>query len=817
MDSPDAYTSDPMFKSNFKIAWRNLFRNRLHTTINIGGLIIGFTIGIAILAVVYDQFNYDHFNKNRKKIYQAYQVFNNPEGEGIANSFGYAQAPVYKSEVAAIEKITRFVDGGNHIQFNGVDKQIPVSLVDEDFLSMFSFTILKGNRSTPLKNLSDVVVTEEAAKKLFGNEDPIGKTIKATVGDKMQLLVVSALVQNISGSSIYFQVLARIENRTNYATAKLNWGDRSPSMYIQLKEGATSRQAEMQLKTIDKKYVPDWYTDMAKKGARPDQYGDLFATRLLPLDEMHFSTRVNGHRAVSYGQMITMMTVGLFIIFIACFNFVNINLANAFSRSREIGVRKCLGAARGKLFAQLWSESFLLCAIAFMCSLVLVNVLLHSINGFDPLRNALLNEIWTPGFMILAVSLLLFVSLIAGGYPSWLMIRFKVVESLKGRISMNRKNGLRSSLIVMQFVIACIMISCTYIIYQQFQYLQNADLGINKDYIISVPLHQPDKGKEIIEKLRLRLASNPHIISITGSNINMGRGSDHRTVKSSTDFSYNEKQIHSNFASIDYDYLKTFGLKPIEGQDFDKSFGSDTSHNILISESVAKQFNENNLIGKFIGADSSFRGWRVVGIFPDFHLYSMEEGIEPLSLTLDNKSALNYCFIKTTAQNPVASMDVVKKEMSLLEPGQEFTGTFVNENISNWYQAEKSMSVLFSIAAVVAILLSCSGLLAMVLLVIQQRIKEIGVRKVLGASVQNISLLISKDFLRLVGLAVLIATPISWFAMHKWLEDFPYRIQMQVWMFALVALTALFIALVTISTNTIRAAMQNPVNSLRSE
>jgi hypothetical protein len=225
-------------------------------------------------------------------------------------------------------------------------------------------------------------------------------------------------------------------------------------------------------------------------------------------------------------QMITMMMVGMFIIFIACFNFVNINLANAFTRSREIGVRKCLGAAKGKLFAQLWSESFLLCAIAFVFSLLLVNVLLRSINGLDQLRNALLNEIWKPGFMALVVLLLLFVSLMAGGYPSWLMIRFNVVESLKGRISMKRKSGLRSSLIVMQFVIACIMISCTYIIYQQYQYLQNADLGINKEYVISVPLHQPDKGREIIEKLRLRLASNPHILSITGSNINMGRGSE---------------------------------------------------------------------------------------------------------------------------------------------------------------------------------------------------------------------------------------------------------------------------------------------------
>jgi ABC-type antimicrobial peptide transport system permease subunit len=806
-----------MFKNYFKIAYRKLIKNKLNSAINIGGLVIGFTIGIAILLAVYNQFSYDRFNSNRKKIYQAYQVFNNPDGEDIENAFGYAQAPVYKAGAQAIDKITRFTDGGNHIEYKGVDKQIPITLVDEDFLNMFTFPILKGNRLKPLASLTDAVLTEEAAKRLFGNEDPIGKTIKANVGGKMQLLVVSALVKDIVNSSIHFGVLARIENRASYTSDLVSWGDRSPYMYVQLKEGATAQQAEAQLRQLDKKYVPNWYQDLKKKGARPDKYGDLFATRLLPLNEVHFSTRINGNHAVSYMQMITLMTVGLFILFIACFNFININLASGFTRSREIGVRKCLGAENRKLFLQLWIECFMICAIAFICSLLLVNTLLHSINGLDQFRQALLNDIWKPGFLCLSLLLLFFTSLMAGGYPSLLMTRFKVVDSLKGRISMKLKSGLRSSLIVTQFVIACIMISCTYIIYQQYQYLQNADLGINKSYLISVPLHQPDKGWQTIEKLRGRLVSNPHILSISGSNINLGRGSDHRTSKISTDFTYSGRQIHTNIASIDYEYLKTFGLRPIEGRDFDKSFISDTLNRIIISESVAKQLNEKNLIGKIIGADSNFKGWQVVGVFPDFHLYSMEEPLEPLSLTLDTKAPLNYCFIKTSSGNPIAAMNDVKKEMALLEPGQEFTGTFVDENVDNWYQGEKAMSVLFSIAAVVAILLSCSGLLAIVLLVIQQRVKEIGVRKVLGAGIKSIAFLIAKEFLWLVLLAVLIATPIAWFAMNKWLSDFPYRIQIRASMFVFVSFVAILIAGLTIGINTVRAAMQNPVKSLRTE
>ena len=232
-------------------------------------------------------------------------------------------------------------------------------------------------------------------------------------------------------------------------------------------------------------------------------------------------------------------------------------------------------------------------------------------------------------------------------------------------------------------------------------------------------------------------------------------------------------------ASVDYDYLKTFGVKLLEGREFSRTFGTDTINNVVISQSVAEQFHDKNLLGKTVGADSSSRGWHIVGIFQDFHLYTLEEKLEPLTLTIGKDAPLYYGFIKTASQNPVASMESVKKAMAILEPGQDFNASFVNENINNWYQSEKMMSVLFSIAAAVAIILSCSGLLAMVLLIVQQRVKEIGVRKVLGASVQNISLLISKEFLFLVVVAILIATPLAWFVMNQWLNGFPYRIHIQ--------------------------------------
>jgi ABC-type antimicrobial peptide transport system permease subunit len=514
----------------------------------------------------------------------------------------------------------------------------------------------------------------------------------------------------------------------------------------------------------------------------------------------------------------TLLVVGLLIIAIASFNFVNINLATAFTRSKEIGVKKCLGARGNRLFVQLWGENFAVCSLAFVLSMLLTNALVHNIDGIARMNVPFSEILLRPRFLLLGFVLLLFVSLIAGGYPSWVMSRFNAVDTLKGKLSLKRKSGLRSSLIVVQFVIACVMISCTLIVYRQFRHLQEADPGIDKDFVISVPLHDPQKGKEIIEKLRLMTASDPRILSVTGSDMNMGRGADHRTSKSNTGFDYKGRTVETDMASVYYDYLKTFGVKVTQGRDFDRSFGTDTANNVLISESLARQLNEKNVIGKSFATDSSGHGgWRVVGVFADFHLYSMEEELEPLTLTLNKGAGINYCFIKTTATDAAAAMEGIKQKMALLEPGQDFRGSFVDENINDWYVQERMLSLFFSIAAAIAIVLSCTGLLAMVLLIVNQRVKEIGIRKVLGASVRNISFLISKEFLLLVTLAVVISTPLSWLIMSKWLQAFPYRIQLQWWMFVLVGGTALALALLTVGFHVVRAALANPVKNLRTD
>lgn len=806
-----------MFRSYYIVACRNFIRNKFHTTINLGGLVIGFTIGIAVLLVVYSQLTFDGFNVNGKRLYQAYAFYNKPGGESFENQFGLPAGPVFKAEAAAIEKMTRFADGGSHLVYKDKVLDMPVMMADEDLFSMFSFTVLKGDKLHPLGRLTDLVLTQSAALKIFGREDPIGRQLQASAGDKVQVYTVSAVIKDMKQSSLVFDMVTRIENRSNYASEGNNWDNHGINLYVQLKNGATRQEAERQLRAVDHKYRPNEFTDLAKKGAKPDKYGDLFATRLLPLDEVHFSTQINGHKATPYAIIYTLLIIGLLIIAIACFNYVNINLATAFTRSKEIGVRKCLGARGSRLFIQLWNESFLVCLTAFLISLLVTNALVHNIDGIQRLNVDFSEILFRPRFLLLALVLLLFVSLVAGGYPSWVMSRFNAVDTLKGRLNLKGRSGLRSSLIVMQFVIACVMITCTLIVYRQFVHLREGDPGIDKNFVISVPLHNTGTGAATVEKLRNMLATDPHILSVSGSNINMGRGADRRSSQVGIGFEYKGRDVQTDLASIDYDYLKTFGIRLIEGRDFDRSYGTDTANNMLISESMARQLGEKNVVGKTIVIDSGRAGWFIVGVFADFHLYSMEEKLRPLTLSLNKGGGLEYCFIKTTPVDALGTMESIKKMMDILEPGQDFRGSFVDENINNWYVQEKSLSIFFGIAAAIAIVLSCTGLLAMVLLLIGQRVKEIGIRKVLGASVGRISYIISREFMILVGLAVLISTPLSWLVMSKWLQAFPYRIALQWWMFILVAVAALGLALVTVGFHVVRAAQANPVKNLRAE
>ena len=397
------------------------------------------------------------------------------------------------------------------------------------------------------------------------------------------------------------------------------------------------------------------------------------------------------------------------------------------------------------------------------------------------------------------------------------MSKLKTVEILKGKITVKKPGALRNALIVTQFAIAIILMCSTVIIFQQFDYLRSAPLGYNTQSIISIPLKNDDKGKQIVSQLRNQLSSQSSVISVTGSDVNLGIGEDRSTTTSVICFTYGDKNICGQFINVGFDYLKTLSISPVAGRDFSMEYAADTSAQVIATESYAAQFGKKEVAGFTYYADSTQPPIKIVGVIPDIQIKSLGAQQKPVVIYLNHGNRMGYAFIRVATSNPSATMDMVKKVYAGIEPGVVFNGSYVNENIDRLYKEEQMMATLFTIAATIAIILSCMGLFGIASIVIKQRVKEIGVRKVLGASVSSILAMVSKEFVKPVLIALLIAVPLCWWLMDTWLQHYSYRITIQWWVFIAAGLAAILITLGTISFQSVRAAIANPVKSLRTE
>jgi ABC-type antimicrobial peptide transport system permease subunit len=422
-----------------------------------------------------------------------------------------------------------------------------------------------------------------------------------------------------------------------------------------------------------------------------------------------------------------------------------------------------------------------------------------------------------PALILILIALIIAVSFIASGYPSSVMARLKTVEVLKGKITVKRPGMLRNALIVVQFVIAIVLMCSTVIIFQQFDYLRSAPLGYNTQSIISIPIRNNDKGKEIVSQLRTRLASQSSVISVTGSDVNLGLGKDHTSSTSITCFTYGDKTICGQTINAGYDFLKTLSIKPLSGRDFSMEYAGDSSTQVIATQSYADQFGEKDVAGFSYFADSSQPKIHIVGVIPDIQIKSLSDQQKPVVIFLNHHNNMNYALLKVSTTNPAVTMDMVKKVYAGIEPGVEFEGSYADENIDRLYEDEKTMANLFTIAAAIAIILSCMGLFGIASIIIRQRVKEIGVRKVLGASVGGIFTLVSREFVKPVIIAFLIAVPLCWWAMDTWLQNYSHRVSIHWWVFAVAGVVAFAITICTVSFQSIKAAIANPVESLRSE
>lgn len=804
-----------MLRNYFLTAWRNLRKNKLTAGINVLGLIVGFTCCIVLSLMVKEQFSFDRFHENGNRLFKVYSVSHAKEGDKLSASMPYPASPTFKTTVPGVEKSSPFMWGGQGIRYGDKELAKSIQLVSPDFFSMFSFPVLSGNRTHLLASENDIVLSESTAKALFGNEDPTGKTVEIKLGGQWKALTVSSVLKDAPGNStLQFQALARIEINSTYPELKNNWNYQHHNVYVQLKPGATQAGVENELRNVVKQHHLANEEEMHNRGYRKDAAGDYYAFKLAALPDLHFNEEVGGGNVVSKAYLYILLLIAVVVMFIACFNFVNLNVARSLTRAREVGVRKTIGAGKRQIFIQLWAESFLLCTIALLPAILLVVLCIRSL-GEKVSAGILLQPVVIAGIF----TGILLVSFLAGGYPAWLVARFNTVEVLKGKLKVSRSSGVRNGLILFQFVMASLLICSTLVIFSQFQHLRNAPLGYEQESVISIPIKNGDNSTRYLREFRQLMASHPEVLQISASDINLGIGKDGSQSAISNGFSYKDRVVNTGMLNVDYDYLKTIGIPLLEGREFSAAFPADTAQdqdNVIITESMAKQLNEKNIIGLSFYTDSARPKWTVVGVIPDFHLYSMHQKLQPLTLHM-GRGGYGYILVKVQTANPRQTLQMIQDNYQRIEPENKTAASYITENTLRWYEKEQRLSAIFGVASSIAVLLSCLGLFAIVQLVMEQRRKEIGVRKVLGASVQGIAGLLCKDFLQLVLIAFLVAVPVAWYFLNQWLQHFEYRVSIYWWIFPFAGFIMLLIALGTIGFQTLKAALANPVQSLRSE
>ena len=807
-----------MLKNYFKIALRNLWKNKSYTSINIVGLSIAFGCSILLFLTAWFEFTFDDFQANKDRIFKVYFKINQPDKVHYQGNLPTPLTPALKTDFnAEIKYATRIVGGGAQIVQGDKTIDESVRYVDADFLKMFSFKMLKGNPASALNDLKSVVLNQEVAEKIFGTVDPIGKTLKMNFGGRFEGFVVTGVMEKApKNSSIENEMLVRFENNPEYKETKDQWNSNYHDAYVQLADKVDYESFEKRIKPSTEKYFKSDIEQLKKEGAKPDDRGEIISVRLAALPELHFNKQAGGGRSIDIVYPYILLVISGLILLIACINFINLSIARSMTRAKEVGMRKALGALKSQIVGQFWGEAFIICILAFGIGCVLALTLMPQYNAmfrseltFDNLLNP------TAGLLLLFSFLV--ITLIAGGYPALAVARFNTIEVLKGKVKVSsRSGGIRSALIVAQFSIAILLISCTLIIWKQIDFLRNKPLGFDEDHVISFPVGNEVQGSKVLDFVRNKLANDSRIVSISGSDINIGRGKDGSSSKSVYGFEMDGKTYRTNGLTIDYDYIKTLGLTLVDGRDFSREFVTDKERACVINETMAKQLGYKDPIGKRVALGDSI-GKTIVGVVKDYHFESLRNKIESITYLMPGDFGINYIFVKLTPDAPKSTVDLIGAAYREIAPKSEFLPSFLDENTNNQYRKEERMSQIVMSAAALTILLSCMGLFAIALMIMAQRTKEIGIRKVLGASTPNLVTLLSREFLGLVFIAILLATPLAYYLMDKWIEDFAYKTNISWWVFAVAGATALMIALLTVSYQSIRAALMNPVKSLKSE
>jgi putative ABC transport system permease protein len=846
-----------MFQNYIRIALRNLARQKGYSAINIIGLALGMACCILLSLSVKQEMSFDTFHENRDRIFRVFQRAQTPDGGTAFPAQPIALAPTMKAEIASVQYSSRFSgESPTAMKHNGnLFRESPV-FVDADFFRMFSFQFLQGSTDASLKELQSVVLTKEVADKIFGeNAQALGKEITIVIEGETKPFIISGVIANPpKTSSIELSVILRFENRPNYLENMKHWDNYSTEVYICLKNNVSATVVEQDLTPFTNTHFAEVIRDKKSNGIKPADDGNYIKQCLQPLGDVHFGS-VFSKSGNAKGNVYILVTIAGFILLIASINFVNLSIARSFTRAREVGIRKTIGARRGQLMMQFLGEAMLVVLSAMILSIVLAEMLLPAFNTAMNIKLSLFirngNEIaLVENAQFWGVLLTLFVGMgiAAGAYPALYVSGLQAASTLKSRTKGISPSRLRNLLVIVQFALAVGLIACTFVMREQTEFLQNKPLGYNRDYVMMIPTGDGVHGRAMMDKFKATLGANPNILSMSHATKPIGRGLDGSNSNSFSTWSFHGGEVGANIMGVGFDYIETLQIPMLAGRTFQKAYQNDTSVSVIVNELSARQiwnllpeaerkrrtgateFAPANVLGIEIPRsepnvkpnDTSYEPpLYIVGVTANYHFESLRREIEPAMHLASPNFPASYIVVRIRAEHISSTVAAMENAWRIAAPDSPWIGSFLDDNITRLYRNQKRLTTLALSATGVTIALSCMGLFALAALIISQRTKEIGIRKVLGASVAGIIGLLTKDFLKLVGIAIIIALPIAWYLMSAWLKDYAYQIELRSLsgfvMFFGAGTLAVVIAFLTVAFQATRAARSNPVDALRSE
>ena len=803
-----------MVKNIFKVAFRYLAKHKGYTLINIAGLAVGIGAVILIMLFVRSEWTFDRMHANSDRIHRAWleELY---EGEVFTStSTPIPLGPLLVNNLPEVELVTRVTEISAPINHEGSTFHYPVTMVDSTFFQVFDFELVKGDRQNPFPDKNSIILTEESATTLFGNTSPLGETLELEVGGEAMLFTVTGITEDVPyESSIQYDFLIPFSNAVHIWSENIRtsaWSNVTVQTFVLLKEGIDPAVANSK--------IPAFMDPLVAKNYKPGEY----TVTLQPLSDLHFGTTLPETVTAPSNPLYSyiLASVGILILLIACINFITLSTGRSATRAMEVGVRKVLGAEKKQLIWQFWGESFIVTLIALILGIVLAFLLLNPFNQLANREFVFSADVFT---IVFCLFLLVFITLLAGGYPALILSSFQPVKVLKGRFKTGKMGFFGRALVVGQFVASLGMIICTIIIGKQLNYLQSKDLGFERDHIIIVPTNRSiAEGNALAGRYINALEGNPQIINAS------------KSLYSMAEFGWmqlgykDDKNVFRQFRfnAIDPDFIETMDLEIIQGRGFIKNNPAD-SNAIVVNEALVKEYGWNDPIGKKLPGKYP---QEIVGVAKDFHFESLHTAIEPAVLAMkadpffEFSTDVSYGFspsprvsVKFREGNLQDHLAILEKNWEEVAGDQEFRFNFLDDALNAAYDQERRLSKIVKYTSVLAIFIACLGLFGLATLVVARRKKEIGIRKVLGANVSTLVGVLNKEFAIHIIIASLIAFPLAWLMLNRWMRDFQYRIDISPWIFVLAALIVLLVAMVTVSFQSVKAALQNPVKGLRSE